>query len=619
MPPSVPTTAMPSLTTADGVRSLTNAQARELSGAQIDAIVAENLHGYLGSKWLMREQECEYSRPARLDDNPVRDVAVLMVDDRSPLPYSIPGTSLESPKSWGLPRTPLTPDFLPPRWGSMTAERANAMADAILASAGQASAPSTDGADEGGGAGDEEDDDMGGASEARTGGDASHSSGSGSGSGGSSSSSSGSGGVGSFQLSAIINHIFAELHDYHFYLERPCVNVTRGVDEKLWEKSLAVTLRRTRRGKWTPKHAKYLKTASVCAGLSVHHRLGPFPPRSQAWSKLAAIRYIARRHAYVLYLDSDAFITKVWRPIDPLLSLLGDKWLAVAGEYPPQKLRKDTRAGEANSGVLLFAGLPTAGPGVLRMIEDWIWPFRGVALAAFTWPYEQNALSAIVLKYYGAQVARLQPGCPLNSPFGAFVRHYVGGTPDRTIYHPNHRAGWLLQALRCTVELVSHAANASAAARSGAASGPGFRGAASDALHRPEGCAPNEPTLAITVGGMCGGVNGGVPSVSRGQQPVGAHVLSRVHASWWRHCCALCVVHLPCRGWTFDDDWPAGTRNCVLLDRVGKTVTAEESRLVGRIPARGASSTSGLSATPRGATSDVLVTYEIPTVGPWEM
>ena len=65
---------------------------------------------------------------------------------------------------------------------------------------------------------------------------------------------------------------------------------------------------------------------------------------------------------------------------------------------------------------------------------------RGVALSIFNWPFEQNALSTTVLKAYAGRIVKLRPGCPLNSPFGAYVRHYVGGTPDRSVYHPDHRA-----------------------------------------------------------------------------------------------------------------------------------------------------------------------------------
>ena len=609
--------ALPPLTSEAAVRNLSILEARSLTGPQIDAINRESWHAALGSRWLMREQECEYNPPAS-EAAEALDVAVLMVDDRPPLAYRIPGTPFASPPSWGLPRTPLSRDFVPPRWGPMSVERANSMAAAAIHAAGRVTAnawaqPMTsDGDDSGdgdgagaGGAGDEtSDDDNEETSEAAFA------------IGGGSSSTGEPPRVSGFQLALIINHVFATLHGHAFYLEAPCVNATTGVDESMWERSVSAALRRSSRGAFTSRHRKYLKRTRVCGGLSAAHKLGPFPPRPAAWAKLAAIRYVARRHAFVLYVDSDAFVTKVWQPISPLISLLGmrrsqsksaaDTWLVVAGEYPPQKLRRDARAGEANSGVLLLAGVPTAGPGVLTLLEDWIWPTRGVALSIFNWPFEQNALSTTVLKAYAGRIVQLRPGCPLNSPFGAYVRHYVGGTPDRSVYHPDHRASWLLQALRCTVGLVADAV-----------AGGGAATADNEALRRREGCAPNEPTLTIDAGGACD--SGGVHY--RGVAPAagGSTVLSRVGASWWRACCALCHQHAACGAWAFDEAWPADSRNCVLLDGFNATRRAEDSHIVGRILlARGA----GFGGLPHYKSPDkeepLLVTYVVPTVGPWE-
>ena len=61
-----PPVPLPALNTSAAVRALTEKQARHLTGAQIDGIIREKLYGALGSRWLMREQECEY-RPPSLD------------------------------------------------------------------------------------------------------------------------------------------------------------------------------------------------------------------------------------------------------------------------------------------------------------------------------------------------------------------------------------------------------------------------------------------------------------------------------------------------------------------------------------------------------------------------
>ena len=52
--------ALPPLTSEAAVRNLSILEARSLTGPQIDAINRESWHAALGSRWLMREQECEY-------------------------------------------------------------------------------------------------------------------------------------------------------------------------------------------------------------------------------------------------------------------------------------------------------------------------------------------------------------------------------------------------------------------------------------------------------------------------------------------------------------------------------------------------------------------------------
>lgn len=156
---------------------------------------------------------------------------------------------------------------------------------------------------------------------------------------------------------------------------------------------------------------------------------------------------------------TSACVPQVWQPITPLLQktglLNGTRWIAAAEEFPPQKLRRDFRAGIANSGVLLLAGAPTAGAEVLEAVERWIWP-DGNPTWMFKWPFEQNALTQVVFRGYADRYTLLKPGCPINSPFGALIRHFVGGSPHRAIYHPDHRLPWLVDALRCTLHATAH-------------------------------------------------------------------------------------------------------------------------------------------------------------------
>jgi hypothetical protein len=47
------------------------------------------------------------------------------------------------------------------------------------------------------------------------------------------------------------------------------------------------------------------------AAIGSRRWLGPFPPRGPPWVKIPAIRYLLRRHEFVVYLDSDCFVTEV--------------------------------------------------------------------------------------------------------------------------------------------------------------------------------------------------------------------------------------------------------------------------------------------------------------------
>ena len=609
----------PALTTSSDVQKLSVPQARALSGHDIDGLTHDGLLAALGSKWLMQKQECDYNPPSRSwsahSDHrraAQADVAILMVDHRSPMPYHVTGTRFASPREWGWPRVSLSSTFLPPRWGHIPSHQAREMAASVMAALAGLTAVQQDEATE------EELEDAAG------GGDSmadmtSHSSAQ-----GSSDSSSGSSGyhrkestggirgerkdntaprVEGFHLALVINHIFAQLHGHTFYLEAPCSSTFIGVNSTTWASSVSSTLPAHAR-KFTNKHERYLRAAVVCAALPSTHRLGPFPARPPAWSKLAALRYVAQRHAHVLYMDSDAYITRIWAPIEPLISLLGldsgVKWLAVAEEWPPQKLRGDKRAGLLNSGVFLLSGVPAAGTGVLKMIEDWIWPSSGLALAAFSWPFEQNALTAMLLQRYPQKITVLLPGCPINSPFGAYIRHYVGGTPDRSIYHPHHRSAWLLAALRCTVGLVAAASeqpntpaaqaglkntysNGSTANNTGA--NDLLQHSMASALKQREGCAPNELTVRLAVGAGCGGDANPDGSIYHDVRPVGATALGQLSLSCWRACCALCASLPACAAWAFHEDWPPDSINCILLDGFANTQPAS-GRFLGVITSR---------------------------------
>ena len=501
------------------ILALSATEARSLTGRQLDSMFKQRLQLELGTKWLMTKQECFYrpERPAyamgaapnagdskggpSAAGESSADIALLMVDNRPPMPYYVPGTSLRSPDGWGEPRLKLHAGWSP---SSLTA-------------------------------------------------------------------------ASTFQMTVAINHMYTQLHGYRFYLENPCPARHIGVKEAAWRQSLdAESLRRR---PWSQDMEDYLNSEEVCHGLPANHRLGPFPPRGPPWMKLSALRYVLRRHAFVAFMDSDAYVTEIWHPLWPLLNATGltrGKWIAAAEEYPPQKLRKDRRAGLANSGLLLLAGVPTAGAAILQMMEEWIWPLvrrcdrtnptippeqrLGCNPAYFfSWPYEQNALTTSIFARYPDRFTLLRSGCPLNSPFGAFFRHLVGGTPAISVYNDELRPAWATLALQCTLGIVLGALHP----QSGAL--------------RVTPCTPNEPTLLLDARG-CTALHSQEDTV-----PVQPELIDRVRAPDWTSCCALCNELRECSAWSHDEDQPAGLMNCRLIRSFASTQRALGQQL-GRKP-----------------------------------
>jgi len=261
--------------------------------------------------------------------------------------------------------------------------------------------------------------------------------------------------------------------------------------------------------------------------------------------------------------------------------LRGERWIAAAEEFPPQKLRRDTRAGLANSGVLLLAGAPIAGAGILRAIEEWIWPV-GNPTWSFKWPFEQNALTTVVFRRYPRRYTLLKPGCPLNSPFGALLRHLVGGTPHRAVYHPDHRTAWLAEALRCTIRALNRSADSRAPL---------------------ERCTPNEERFEVDSHGCGEGDKNSLHTT-----PLSPTVLGRLRAADAEACCGLCNADEACAGWTFLWKWPASALNCVLLEAF-EGVTHYEGRVTrAKVPRTGG----GAGATGAAGAAQQTRTYIVP-------
>lgn len=187
------------------------------------------------------------------------------------------------------------------------------------------------------------------------------------------------------------------------------------------------------------------------------------------------------------------------------------------------------------------SSLKLTQPQVLEALERWIWPTKGHPVYFFSWPFEQNALSTVIFHLYPDVWTLLRPGCPFNSPFGAFFRHLVGGTPDRNVYHPSHRNSWLLQAVRCTAQNVVGAATQSSAA--------------------PQSCTPNEPHLRLNATGC----DQSEAEILTDTYAVNPSIIARVRAADWKPCCALCNSERACDAWSFASEWPKEMLNCWLL------------------------------------------------------
>lgn len=63
--------------------------------------------------------------------------------------------------------------------------------------------------------------------------------------------------TGVFQLALAINHIYAQLHGYRFYLENPCPHVRIGVTKEDWESSIPPKQLRLPKSEWRDEMRRY--------------------------------------------------------------------------------------------------------------------------------------------------------------------------------------------------------------------------------------------------------------------------------------------------------------------------------------------------------------------------
>lgn len=173
----------------------------------------------------------------------------------------------------------------------------------------------------------------------------------------------------------------------------------------------------------------------------------------------------------------------------------------------------------------------------------------------FSWPYEQNALTTSIFARYPDRFTLLRPGCPLNSPFGAFLRHLVGGTPAISVYNDELRPVWAMLALQCTLGIVLGALHPQGGAL------------------RVTPCTPDEPTLHLDARGY------EAAHLHTNTAPVQPELFARVRAPDWLSCCALCNELDECSAWSYDLDRPAGLINRRLIGGFASTRVAQGQHL----------------------------------------
>ena len=181
------------------------------------------------------------------------------------------------------------------------------------------------------------------------------------------------------------------------------------------------------------------------------------------WVRVAALRSLLRTgaHAHVLYVDTDAYVTLPRMSLGAIFAAAGHfDWGPVgAGSAASASNGADggeghasvsvawdwLRPAEVNTGVMFVSNNSHARD----LLSVWMDSAVGSSLA-IDFPWEQGAFAHVLSRAaeLGRRAVHLtRNGCPINGPFGALIRHYVGGYEEGAT-----RAWYLQQAFGCTLD-----------------------------------------------------------------------------------------------------------------------------------------------------------------------
>lgn len=135
--------------------------------------------------------------------------------------------------------------------------------------------------------------------------------------------------------------------------------------------------------------------------------------RDLRWSKVPAIMRALESSDLVLYLDADAMLVDLQRPISDILPLLGEKTVLVGEDLP----------GHANTGVLLCRAEG------LNVLDYWHNVPEQQPETANTWPVDELAFNQFVLPAFPDDVSMPSKRLTSDANFlhGTFVQHYPNG------------------------------------------------------------------------------------------------------------------------------------------------------------------------------------------------
>mmetsp|Transcript_139741 Transcript_139741/g.247038 ORF Transcript_139741/g.247038 Transcript_139741/m.247038 type:complete len:420 (-) Transcript_139741:67-1326(-) len=250
---------------------------------------------------------------------------------------------------------------------------------------------------------------------------------------------------------------------------------------------------------YTGSPSEFAEVKDLCPGLEY---------RAPHWMKPCMARVLLRKHAYLLIVDTDTFVSKPRLRLEPLFEragLLTKKYrpseisIAVAREWGSCYAgQRPPISGDHNGGILLLKQAPVVEDALERWFnepmdclpeDDGLLEYRqvkprDVGWTRWTgyglipgnwletdphperckllisslrgWAYDQLGLSLSVSQNPAFQnvVYQFPSGCPLNGPWADFIPHLPSGTVGTMYYDPDDRLAVMRNMHRCVTTLL---------------------------------------------------------------------------------------------------------------------------------------------------------------------